>query len=237
MIHDLNGTKEVIYRMAVEDKNDEITNNDKKKEAESIPKNNLQGNEMKMKSHSENKKIKETNVNRKEEIEIEIADTAGSPDTESSTEKKSEDENLKLANEYFDQLQRLQAEFMNYKKRIEKEREILSRLIKADLIRKILPVIDDFERFLKNHQNEIKENSGLNGIQLIYDKLSQILKDEGLEPVSALGQPFDPNFHEALLIQETSEEHDGKILEVWEKGYLLGESLLRPSKVKVGKKK
>ncbi|MBN2092250.1 nucleotide exchange factor GrpE [candidate division KSB1 bacterium] len=221
--------------MAVGDKNNETINKEKENATESVPKDN-QEDELRQKSHPDNGKDNEINEKASEEIEIEIAGTE-SPETESSTEKKSDDANLKLANEYFDQLQRLQAEFVNYKKRMERERDNLSRYMKADLIRKLLPVIDDFERFLASHQNEIKESGGLNGIQLVYDKLNQILKDEGLEPVSALGQPFDPNFHEALLLQEVSDEQDGKILEVWEKGYFLGESLLRPSKVKVGKKK
>ncbi len=222
--------------MAVEDKKNETAQNVRQNETESVPQSN-QEDELKAKSQPGNGKNSTNEVNVNEEIEVEIADVAESPESGSSTEKKSDDESLKLATEYFDQLQRLQAEFINFKKRMERERENLSRFVKGDLLRKLLPVIDDFERFLTSHQNEIKENGGLNGIQLVYDKFNQILKDEGLQQVSALGQPFDPNFHEALLMQEASEEQDGKVLEVWEKGYFLGETLLRPSKVKVGKKK
>jgi molecular chaperone GrpE len=227
---------EVIYRMAVEDKKNETAHNVRKNETEFVPQSN-QEDELRAKSQPGNGKNSMTDVSANEEVEVAIAEVAESPESGSSTEKKSEAESLKLANEYFDQLQRLQAEFMNFKKRMERERENLSRYVKGDLLRKILPVIDDFERFLASHQNEIKENGGLNGIQLVYDKLSLILKDEGLQQISALGQPFDPNFHEALLLQEADEEQDGKVLEVWEKGYFLGETLLRPSKVKVGRKK
>ncbi len=223
--------------MAVEDKINEQTNHARKKETESASGENNQPHEVTEEAFSGDEKNIEVDEKARDEIEIEIADTVASSKTESSTEKKADDTNLKLANEYFDQLQRLQAEFMNYKKRMERERENLNRYLKTDLIRKILPVIDDFERFLASHQKEIKENGGLNGIQLVYDKLSQVLKDEGLEPIAALGEAFDPNLHEALLLQEASEDQDGKVLEVWEKGYFLGDSLLRPSKVKVGKKK
>lgn len=221
--------------MAVGDKKKETMNQVNDNGSGSAPQNHSPKDETDDKSFIEDVKNAETEINKDEEIKIEIEDAAA--EEQSSTEKKAEDANLKLANEYFDQLQRLQAEFMNYKKRMERERENLNRYIKVEIIRKLLPVIDDFERFLASHQREIKESGGLNGIQLVFEKLSQILKDEGLEALSALGQSFDPNFHEALFMQETDEEQDGKVLEVWEKGYFLGEWLLRPAKVKVGKKK
>jgi len=162
------------------------------------------------------------------------ATTVEADETQPESEQPARDESeLKLASEYLEQLQRLQAEFLNYKKRVERERKELSKFIKAELIRKLLPIIDDFERFIQNHQ----DSEIMDGFTLIHDKLMNTLKQEGLETIAATGTAFDPNYHDALYIEEVSEEEDdGKVLEEWEKGFFFQGSLLRPSKVKVGKK-
>ena len=133
-----------------------------------------------------------------------------------------------------EQLQRLQAEFQNYKRRIDRERQDLSKFVKAEFIRNLLPVIDDFNRFIDNHQ----DSDFMEGFQLIHDKMMNVFKEAGLEPIKASGETFDPNFHDALYMQEVEQDtDDGKVLEEWEKGFLFQGSLLRPAKVKVGKKK
>lgn len=137
------------------------------------------------------------------------------------------------AAEYLEQLKRLQAEFQNFRKRVEKERNDLSIFIKADLIRKLLPSIDDFDRFAVNHADDPL----LKDFNMLYNKLVAILREEGLERILATGTPFDPMLHEALHLQEAPDEDEGKVLEEWEKGYLFRGNLLRASKVKVGKKK
>ncbi|MCI0512992.1 nucleotide exchange factor GrpE [candidate division KSB1 bacterium] len=137
------------------------------------------------------------------------------------------------AAEYLEQLKRLQAEFQNFRKRVEKERNDLSIFIKADLIRKLLPSIDDFDRFAGNHADDPL----LKDFNMLYNKLIAILREEGLERILATGTPFDPMIHEALHLQEAPDEDEGKVLEEWEKGYLFRGNLLRASKVKVGKKK
>lgn len=136
------------------------------------------------------------------------------------------------AAEYLEQLKRLQAEFQNFRKRVEKERNEMSIFIKADLIRKLLPIIDDFDRFAENHADDPL----MQGFNLIYNKLITILREEGLERILATGMLFDPMIHEALHLQDAPDEDDGKVLEEWEKGYLFQGNLLRASKVKVGKK-
>lgn len=164
------------------------------------------------------------------EIPVEIKDDE--PEAESiPEEKKSEPD---LAQKYLEQLQWQQAEFQNYKKRVDREKNEIARYVKGEFIRKLLPVIDDLERSLKN-QADKKE---FEGFRLISDKLMQILKEEGLEEVAATGNMFDPNYHDALYTQEVEDaESDGKVLEEWEKGFFFQGTLLRASKVKVGKKK
>jgi len=135
--------------------------------------------------------------------------------------------------DYDDQLKRLQAEFLNYKRRVEKEKDEIGSFSKGNLILSILPVVDDFERMIDHHEND--DTVTIESIQLIYQKLSKTLKDEGLEPIESYGADFNPETHEALSVQEVDVDQDGKIVEEWQKGYLFKERLLRPSRVKVGK--
>ncbi len=139
------------------------------------------------------------------------------------------------AEKYLDQLQRLQAEFLNYKRRVEKERLELSILFKSELAGLLLPVIDDFERML-NHADE-KHNELLKGVKLIYQKLMDILKEQGLTLIDAKGHSFDPRIHEAMLIENIENGEDNIVAEEWRKGYFFNDRLLRPAQVKVLKLK
>ncbi|MBN2031151.1 nucleotide exchange factor GrpE [bacterium] len=132
-----------------------------------------------------------------------------------------------------DQLQRLQAEFSNYKKRIEKERKSLFSTAKGELVSKLLPVLDDFDRLL----NSVKSNGKCDAqdVQYICQNLKECLVEEGMEEIESVGKPFDPHIHEAVDIEITDPDREGVVLEEWKKGYTFGEKLLRPSQVKVGK--
>ncbi len=135
---------------------------------------------------------------------------------------------------YLEDLQRLKAEFENYKKREVKKQKENIQLLKCQLLRKLLPVVDSFEEALKMG----KENpeATLKGLWLTYEKLLQVLEEEGLRRIFAVGERFEPSRHEAVVVEEVEEEErDGLVLEELQKGYLFKESLLRPSRVKVGK--
>ena len=134
---------------------------------------------------------------------------------------------------YYDQLQRLKAEFSNYKKRMENERILLSEIIKGEVIKGLLPVIDDFDRLLQHVNDEGKEI--VKGISLIYKKLIETLKQQGLKPVKSVGEKFNPNFHEALLVDHHEGAEEDIVMEEWRKGYLFKNRLLRPAQVKVNK--
>lgn len=165
-----------------------------------------------------------------DEIEVEIKDAK---DNKPEADERTPEE-LKQAGEYMLQLQQLQAEFQNYKRRTAKQQEDLGVYTKADLLRKILPFLDDLDRFVDSHQDD----PVMEGFKLIHVKLMSILKEEGMQRVAAEGEVFDPNMHEALHVQEVTEEgDDGKVLAEWEKGYFFKQTLLRPSKVQVGKLK
>jgi molecular chaperone GrpE len=129
-------------------------------------------------------------------------------------------------------LQRRQADFDNYRKRIEKERQEESRRATARLIEALIPVIDSFEHALAAHREAEYENYR-KGFELIYKQLSDNLARLGVERINPLGKPFDPHFHQAMDRTETTEHEDGTILEVFQPGYVFHGRVLRPAMVRV----
>lgn len=147
--------------------------------------------------------------------------------------QKKADEKEEKINELTESLQRLQAEFENYKKRVEKEKGEFVIYAKADLIAKLLPALDSFELAIKNTADKEKF---IKGIELIFAQLYSLLESEGLRPIKAEGEKFDPYKHEVLMKQKSGKEED-IILEELQKGYMLNNKVLRHSKVKVSKNK
>ncbi|MBL7055077.1 nucleotide exchange factor GrpE [Candidatus Woesearchaeota archaeon] len=153
--------------------------------------------------------------------------------TESDRKRKEKkaDEKEEI-NELTDSLQHLQAEFENYKKRIDKEKQEFVKYAKSDLIVKLLPSLDSFELALKHTSDKEKF---IKGTELIFAQIYSLLESEGLRPIKAIGETFDPYKHEVLIKQESDKEED-MILEELQKGYMLNDRVLRHSKVKVSKK-
>lgn len=137
------------------------------------------------------------------------------------------------AAEYLDGWQRARAEFANYKKRVEVERQELQRTSNETLLLKLLPVVDDFERAFDTLPEDMKDIPWVEGIAIILRKLQAILESENVAPIEAAGQPFDPQWHQAVVQEETTEHPDGHVIEEMQRGYRLGERVLRPSMVKV----
>lgn len=143
--------------------------------------------------------------------------------TEEALDKEKElAEAEKLADERLDDLKYLQADFDNYRKKFEKEKEAIIQLANENLASELLAVLDDFESAVKND----------NGLEMLYKKFLKILGRYGLEEIQALGKMFDPNFHEAVS-REKSDKGEGMILEELQKGYVFNGKVLRPSKVKI----
>lgn len=131
--------------------------------------------------------------------------------------------------EYIDHLQRLQAEFDNYRKHVEKEKVEFVKFASHKLIEKILPILDNLEIALKTSE---REDDFFKGIAMIYNELKSILKKEGLEEIKSLNNKFNPMIHEVVLKQESQEE-EGIVLEELQKGYMLNGRVLRFAKVKI----
>src|SRR5512140_18931 len=136
------------------------------------------------------------------------------------------------AAENLDGWQRAVAEFQNYKKRIDRDRDSDKAIMKGDLIKRMLPVLDDLERAL---QNRPEDDPWSNGIDLIRRKLQSILEAEGLKRIEAEGTAFDPNFHEAISYESADGLESGHVIAVVQNGYMLGDYVVRPAMVRVAR--
>jgi len=128
-----------------------------------------------------------------------------------------------------DELLRSLAEFSNYKKRIDRDQLLKYQTMKGDIIKRFLPAMDDTARALQN----APEDPWVEGIQLIYRKLENVLEAEGITRIEAEGADFDPNFHEAIAQTPSDDHESGQIIEVLAQGYMLGERVIRPAMVRV----
>lgn len=134
--------------------------------------------------------------------------------------------------EYLDQLQRSRAEFINYRKRTDAEKLRLGELFTANTISRFLPVIDDWDRAMAAVPENEHDDNWFKGIQMIQAKFQQLLESAGVEQVSGVGSAFDPAIHEAVSVEPGTS--GGYVTEVYQKGYKLGDTLLRAAMVKTG---
>jgi molecular chaperone GrpE len=139
------------------------------------------------------------------------------------------------ADEYLDGWQRARAEFVNYKKRVDREQAEARIRITGEIFTRYLDIVDDLERALKERPSEGEGAVWSEGIELIYKKFMGMLEAEGVEVIPAEGQEFDPNFHEAVTHDESEDHEEGFVIEVLQPGYIVGERVLRPAMVRVAK--
>jgi len=132
-----------------------------------------------------------------------------------------------------DRLLRSLADFDNFRRRAERDRSEYVQFAAMEIVRNLVPVLDDFERAMKA---ETADREYAKGIELIYQRLFETLKKAGLEPIEAAGKPFDPNLHQAVDRVQTGEVEDQTVLEEYQSGYNFKGKLLRPAMVKVAVK-
>ena len=145
------------------------------------------------------------------------------------------DENVesKEIEELNNKLLRLQADFVNFRKRAEKDKESTIAYALESFVCSLLPIIDNFQRAMESEED--KESSFYKGIEMIYQQLMKALNDNGIEEIKSLGEDFDPKFHHAIFMEENTGYDEGKISEVLQTGYILKDKVIRPSMVKVAK--
>jgi molecular chaperone GrpE len=137
--------------------------------------------------------------------------------------------------EYKDLLLRKTAEFENYRKRIDRERQAVSESAAADLLEELLPLVDDLDRALKADTGGEGAEAYRRGVDLIQRRLTDILRKRGVRPIDVVGVDFDPHYHQAVAHEPAAGHREGEIVEEFQRGYMLGDRLLRPSMVKVAK--
>jgi molecular chaperone GrpE len=142
------------------------------------------------------------------------------------------EEEKKKAETYLANWQRAAADFQNYKRRTDQEREELGRLANAALVINILPILDDMERALTSVDARLAGLTWIDGIRLIYRKFQAVLEASGVREIKAEGEDFDPRFHEAVMYGEGEE---GKVISEVQRGYMLGDRVIRPSAVVIGR--
>ncbi|MFC1925436.1 nucleotide exchange factor GrpE [Chloroflexota bacterium] len=137
--------------------------------------------------------------------------------------------------DYLDLLRRTQADFTNYRHRVERKREEQAKCASADLVLKLLPVLDDFDRARQATPDQAARADWARGIELIEKKLAAVLEEEGLSTIEAEGKVFKPEEHEALSYEESDEYEEGRVKAVFANGYRLNGRVIRPAQVAVSK--
>jgi molecular chaperone GrpE len=137
--------------------------------------------------------------------------------------------------DYYDRLLRKTAEFDNYRKRIDRERQQVTEAAAADLLAELLPLVDDLERALRADPGSEGVDAYRRGVELIHKQLLDVLRKRGVRSVDSVGTDFDPHFHQAVSHEAVEGRRDGEVIEEFRRGYMLGDRLLRPAMVKVAK--
>jgi molecular chaperone GrpE len=153
-----------------------------------------------------------------------------SPETKQDLQKMLAESKQK-ADDYLDSWKRAQADFINYKRRLDQEKMEMGVYANTQLILSLLPVLDDFERAVDSLTPKLAKMDWVHGVRLVERKLRTTLEAQGLSPIKAVGEDFDPNLHEAVMHVKGE---DGKVVRELQKGYRLHDKILRPSKVAVG---
>ena len=181
-----------------------------------------------------NKVAEDAAKEKAEAVDAQAADEGAAqaePDANDGADKADAEKAAKFEQQFV----RLQADFANYKKRTASEKLQISEVVKMDVLSRILPVIDNFERALKAPTDAVSDDvhSFIEGYEMIYKQLMAVLEKEGVTKIEAVGKPFDPSYHKAVMRVPSDEYDDDIVVEVLQEGYLLGEKTLRPAMVKV----
>jgi molecular chaperone GrpE len=177
----------------------------------------------------------EAHESASEGLDQEAAETVSLPLKDYASQLEELDDLRKKVDDFSDGWQRERAEFANYRKRITRDQDTEKQNSKLAILRKYLDIHDDLELAIKNMPDHVKSDAWVNGIMLIYQKLSNLLNGEGMQPILAENSAFDPAFHEAISSEEVEGFESGKIIEVVQKGYMIGDRVIRPARVRVAK--
>ena len=170
-----------------------------------------------------------------EELQLHLEEEGKEKEEEVEELRKKVAEKEKEVKEHYDRLLRVAADLENYKRRAAKEKEEWIKFANEDLIKGILPFIDNLERAV-NHAEKVQDTGVMiEGVRLTIQQLLQALTRFGVSPIESVGKPFDPAVHQAMLLVETDQQEPNRVVEEFQRGYLLNDRLLRPATVSVSK--
>lgn len=181
-------------------------------------------------------------MSEREEITEEILEQADQGNGEAAPQSEVEDDLAaqlakvqEEAREIEDKMLRMAAEFENFKKRTRRERETYLKYAEEDILKELLPSVDNLERAIEQGRDTDDITALLEGVEMTFKGIVTALEKFGLKPLDGVGEPFDPNFHEALAMEASSEVPENSILQEFQKGYMYKDRLLRAAKVVVSK--
>ncbi len=182
----------------------------------------------------EKKKAKITQQTDEKTPQVDMENAGEATDKVEELRTELEKANQQAA-ENFDGWQRERADFLNYKKRVERDKISTEQAITSEIVKKFLVILDDLERALKARPASGDGAAWAEGIELIYRKLQSLLESRGVTRIPAEDQDFDPNLHEAITHEDSPDFESGQIIEIIEQGYLLGDRVVRPARVRVAR--
>ena len=185
-----------------------------------------------MKRAVKEKELEKEKTEKAVSEEKETKEAAASEKEEKASEKKKDPKDEKI-DELNDKLKRSMAEFDNYRKRTDKEKSAMYEIGAKDVIEKILPIVDNFERGLNSIPEDAKGSAFADGMEKIYKQFVRTLDDMGVKPIEAVGKPFDPNFHNAVMHVEDENLGENVVAVELQKGYTYKDSIVRHSMVQV----
>jgi len=159
---------------------------------------------------------------------------AGAEQEQSEAAGTSEIDQLRVqSEENYQRYLRVQADFDNFRRRARMEKEDFAKYASLKLIEQLLPVVDNFDRALSSSREAKDFDALVKGLDMTFRQLDQVLSQEGLKPIEAVGEPFNPEFHQAIMQVESEEHEEGIVVEEVQKGYMLKDKVIRPAMVKV----
>lgn len=189
-----------------------------------------------MSQHDTQENPQAEQVERAEEVREQEAEAAETAEAVGSGANEAADKIARLEKELQEALERslrAQADFDNFRRRTRQEKEEFAKYASSKVIGNLLPVIDNFERALDSSRETRDFDALMKGLDMTYRQLEQLLEQEGVKKMEAVGQPFNPELHQAVMQVDSDEHEEGTVVEEVMKGYILGDKVLRPAMVKV----
>lgn len=205
---------------------------DEKRKRSKVTENNIVENEKVEEEALQSGSQTQTEAEVNEPVDVELATL---PVEELNALKDELEAVQTKSKEFFEGWQRERADFINYKKRIERDQAQLHQVITANILKKFLPILDDMELAIKNRPEDATDQSWWEGMELIARKLQGILEAEGVSRIQAEGAFFDPTRHEAITHEDNPDYQSGQVIEVVQQGYIIGDRVIRPALVRVAR--